>query len=148
MQEGNKLEADIVCGVLQIRLSITEYPKKKNTYLGEIKSLFEYQKLRALCSSLEDVLEYISDSSNVRLDLSEMSVALLSPFGKRIEVAKIMLKKEEESRFVDPLLLDNMINRCSERVQLDNDEVKKNFEILATEILCLKDLFKKNKEES
>lgn len=76
------------------------------------------------------------DSKNIILNLDDFSVSLISHYGKKvIEVAKVMLLKEEE---IEPVSLENIISRSFFKKEFDNDEIKKNFEFLANEIILLK----------
>lgn len=89
----------------------------------------------------------------MKLNLEDMSVTLMTQFGKKIiEFARIMLEKIKEEYF-DSVLLEDIIDRCNAKDDLDSDEVKQNFEILAKEIIGLKqqqqkrDIFESLKEE-
>ena len=67
-----------------------------------------------------------------------MSVVCLVKAGaKMIELGRIMLK-ELELIEDEPYSLEDMIDQCSSKEDLFNDEIKKNFEILASEVIELK----------
>ena len=80
----------------------------------------------------------MSDSKNIKVEMKDISVVFLAKHGiKMIELRRIMLK-ELELIEDNPYCLEDMINQCSSKEDLTNDEIKKNFEILANEVLELK----------
>ena len=68
----------------------------------------------------------------MKLNLEDMSVILVTQTGKKSsELVKIMLQKLIEEDDVQPVPLDDVIDRCNQKDDLSNDEIKENFEILA-----------------
>ena len=46
-----------------------------------------------------------------------------------------MLNKLEQEDAIQPITLDDVIDRCNQKDDLSNHEIKDNFEILAKEII-------------
>lgn len=104
MEEDNVLlEAAASSLSLQLRLIVTESPNAKNTYIGEINNLDEHEKLKETCDTFEEVLDLMKDPKNVKLNLEDKSVTLLSHLGseKIVNILKVILTKivKEENQF-------------------------------------------------
>ena len=80
---------------------------------------------------LSDVMEWISEPKNIKLDMTEHSVSILNRVGSKtvVELAKVKLEKEEYEDHEPSKLneLESLIDRCSSKNDLSNDEIKRNF---------------------